>query len=94
MPKRCIITDSTCILPNIPDMNRVPILTIQLPIIEHELVINNQHSPGKKNSTYILKTNKLQIPSVDDFYQVFLDATDKYDEILGLFVSSGIKFLL
>ncbi len=92
MIKRCIVTDSSC-LPtnNIQLPGHVSIVTIDIPVVDTILNISaSVSSKNKSLNAYSIPTQELKCVSTDYLLNFFTELTKSFDEVLCLFLSSGL----
>ena len=91
MPKRCILTDSSCLLPNQSNAGSVPIFIIDLPIEDASIKVNY---PSSDNQAGICEkefaVKRITLPDIDTLHQRFIELTSEFDEVLCITLSSGI----
>ena len=91
MSKRCILTDSTCLLANHSNSASVPVFFLDLTVKNTALTIKFPSSvPGSKLDQRSIPVKKLIIPEVDLLHKRFSELTSEFDEILCITISSGI----
>jgi DegV family protein with EDD domain len=90
--KRCIVTDSSCLLPGKLDTTSIPVLEIDLsPSDEQITIVTDQPSSGESRIAKHFSTKKLLTPETDYLYQFFSRITDDYDDIFCIFLSSELN---
>ena len=90
MPKRCILTDSTCLLAPQQNSASIPVFTIDLKIENSALAIRNPSSAEGIVEQRSMPVKKLMLPEIDHLHQLFSELTSEYDEILCITISSCI----
>ena len=90
MPKRCILTDSTCLLPPQQNSASTPVFTIDLKVENSALAIRNPSSAEGIVEQRSIPVKKLMLPEIDHLHQLFSELTSEYDEILCITISSCI----
>ncbi len=90
--KRCIVTDSSCLLPGKLDTSNIPVLEIDLSPSEEQItVVIDQTSSGESRMAKHFSTKKLLTPEFESLYQFFSHITDEYDDIFCIFLSSQLN---
>jgi DegV family protein with EDD domain len=90
--KRCIVTDSSCLLPGKLDMTSIPILEIGLSSSDEQItIVTDQTSSGESRKAKHFSTKKLFPPETEFLYQFFSRITDEYDDIFCIFLSSELN---
>ncbi|MEN6522602.1 MAG: DegV family protein [Anaerolineaceae bacterium] len=92
MIKRCIVTDSSCLLPGKLDTTSLPVLEINLSPTDHQFIVVDDHaSSGKPRIVKQFSTQRLLTPETEYLYQFFSRITDDYDDIFCVFLSSELS---
>lgn len=90
MPKRCILTDSTCLLAPQSNSASIPVFNIELKVENSALTVRNPSSVEGKYDQRSIPVKKLILPEMDHLHQLFSKLTSEYDEILCITISSCI----
>lgn len=91
MPKRCILTDSSCLLPNQSNNSTVPTFFIELSAEDSAIKVEYLPEQTQPRITEkAIPVKKIALPGIEALHQRFLELTGEFDEVLCITISSGI----